>query len=477
MPTRTPPSPVHPVILAGGKGSRLWPMSRALNPKQLLRLAGDGTMLQETIGRVTGDNFAPPLVICNDEHRFIIAEQLRQLTITPQALVLEPTGRNTAPAAAIAALILAAQDPQALMLIMPSDHVIGRPDAFHQAIAAATSAAAEGALVTFGIQPTRPETGYGYLRAGASTTHAGVLRLDRFVEKPDLKTAEAYLAEGGTYWNAGIFLFRADRFLAELERCEPEILAACRAALAAAGNDLEFLRLDAAAFATCPTKSIDYAVMEHATNAAVVPVDMAWSDVGAWDALWELGDKDADGNHLLGDVIAQDITNCYVRSESGLVAVLGVSDLVVVNTDDAVLVAHKDHAQDVKRIVDRLEAEGRTEHIVHTTVQRPWGAFRAVANGERHQVKVITVRPGARLSLQMHHHRAEHWVVVQGTAEVTRSEETFLLHENQSTYIPLGIPHRLRNPGKVPLLLIEVQSGSYLGEDDIVRFEDLYGRS
>lgn len=472
----TPSASVHPVVLAGGKGSRLWPMSRALHPKQLLSLAGPETMLQDTVRRVLGAPFAAPLVICNDEHRFLIAEQLRQLQVTAEALVLEPMGRNTAPAAAVAALLLARRDPRALLLVMPSDHVVGLPEAFRQAVAAAIPAALEGALVTFGIHPTRPETGYGYIRAGEASGHPGVLRLGRFVEKPDRATAEGYLAEGGTYWNAGLFLFRADRYLAELECCAPDILAACRAALEGAGSDLDFLRLDAAAFAACPSRSIDYAVMEHASHAAVVPVDMGWSDVGAWDALWSLSERDGDGNHLLGDVLAQDVHDCYVRSESGLVAVLGVSGLVVVNTDDAVLVADMAHAQEVKAIVDRLDALGRPEHASHTTVQRPWGAFRAIAHGDRYQVKVITVRPGAGLSLQMHHHRAEHWVVVHGTAEVTRGDETFLLHENQSTYIPLGIPHRLRNPGKVPLLLIEVQSGSYLGEDDIVRFEDLYGR-
>jgi len=457
---------IHPVVLSGGRGTRLWPMSRALHPKQLLGLVGERTMLQETVARVGGAPFAAPLVVCNEEHRFTVAEQLRRQQVVPEALVLEPAGRNTAPAAAVAALLL----------IMPSDHVIGRPEAFRQAIDAAAAAAAAGALVTFGIRPTRPETGYGYIRAGAARAEPGVHRIERFVEKPDAATAERYLAEGGYYWNAGLFLFRADRYLAELERLEPEIVAACREAIASAGQDLDFLRLGGQAFAACPSRSIDYAVMEHAQDAAVVPVDMAWSDVGAWDALWDIGDKDAAGNRLLGDVISQNATNCYVRSESGLVAVVGVADLVVVTTDDAVLVAHKDRAQDVKQVVDRLEALDRSEHRVHATVHRPWGSFRGIAHGERYQVKVITVHPGARLSLQMHHHRAEHWIVVHGTARVTRGDETLLLHENQSTYIPLGMVHRLENPGKLPLLLIEVQSGAYLGEDDIVRLDDTYGR-
>lgn len=467
---------IHPVVLSGGKGSRLWPMSRSLYPKQLLSLTGERTMLQETVARVTGAPFAPPLVVCNEEHRFIVLEQLHSQGVTPQALVLEPVGRNTAPAAAVAALLLQAADPQAIMLVMPSDHLIGLPDAFRHAVEAAAAAAAAGALVTFGIEPTRPETGYGYIRAGAARAEPGVHHVDAFVEKPDSATAEAYLAAGGYYWNAGLFLFRADRFLAELERLEPAMLAACRAAVATATSDHDFLRLDTAAFAACPSRSIDYAVMEHTSEAAVVPAKMAWSDVGAWDALWDLGDKDAAGNQLLGDVISQNATNCYVRSENGLVAMVGVTDLVVVNTDDAVLVAHKDRAQDVKHVVDELERLGRSEHRVHSTVHRPWGCFCGIAQGDRYQVKVITVNPGARLSLQMHHHRAEHWVVVQGTARVTCGEETFLLHENQSTYIPIGTVHRLENPGKLPLMLIEVQSGGYLGEDDIVRMDDTYGR-
>jgi mannose-1-phosphate guanylyltransferase/mannose-6-phosphate isomerase len=466
--------PIHPVILSGGKGTRLWPMSRALYPKQLLCLAGERSMLQETVARVTRPGFAAPTIICNDEHRFIVAEQLRGIGIRPERLVLEPQGRNTAPAAALAALLVAGSEPEALLLMMPSDHVVGRPDAFAAAVAEGAAAAAAGALVTFGIQPTRPETGYGYIKA---TGDGAVRPVERFVEKPDLATARSYLAEGGYFWNAGIFLFRADRLLAELERFEPAMVAACRAAVAGSAADLDFLRIAAEPFATCPSKSIDYAVMERTERAAVVPVDMAWSDVGAWDALWDLGDKDAAGNRLLGDVIATEARNCYVRSEAGLVAVVGVEDLVVVATDDAVLVAHKDQAQHVKDVVERLEVDGRSEHVTHATVYRPWGCFRRIDHGERHQVKLITVNPGARLSLQMHHHRAEHWVVVQGTARVTRGDDQVLLHENQSTYIPLGVRHRLENPGKLPLVLIEVQSGPYLGEDDIVRFDDTYGRA
>lgn len=467
---------IHPVILSGGRGTRLWPMSRSLYPKQLLCLAGQQSMLQETVKRVSGAPFAAPLIVCNDEHRFVVAEQLHQLQVAPRAIVLEPAGRNTAPAAAVAALLAGRDDPAALLLVMPSDHVIALPEVFRETVARAMPAARDGALVTFGIQPTAPETGYGYIKAGRPTGTETVLAVERFVEKPDLATATAYLQAGGYYWNSGIFLFRADRYIEELERWEPDIVAACRAALDRGRADLDFLRLAAEPFAAGPSKSIDYAVMERTDRAAVVAVDMGWSDVGAWNALWAIGDKDEDGNRLLGDVIASGARNCYLRSESGLVAAVGVEDLVVVATDDAVLVAHKDHAQDVKAVVDRLEAAGRNEHQVHSTVYRPWGAFRTIGGGERYQVKLITVSPGARLSLQMHHHRAEHWVIVRGTARVTRGEESFLLHENQSTYIPLGVVHRLENPGKLPLQLIEVQSGSYLGEDDILRLEDTYGR-
>ncbi len=449
-------------------------MSRALYPKQLLCLASDHSMLQDTVARVSGATFTPPLVVCNEEHRFIVAEQLRGLNVTPRALVLEPAGRNTAPAVAIAALLLAEEAPAALLLVMPSDHVITKPDTFKAAIDTAAEAAADGGLVTFGITPTAPETGYGYIKAPGD---GAVRTVDRFVEKPDRATAEGYLAEGTYFWNAGIFLFRADRYLEELERFEPAMLAACRKAVAGAKPDLEFQRLDAEAFGACPSVSIDYAVMERTDAAKVVPVDMGWSDVGAWSALWDIGEKDADGNHLSGDVLLTDTRNCYLRSEDKLVAAVGVEDLVVVSTGDAVLVASKDKAQDVKAIVETLGAQGRTEGDVHTTVYRPWGSFRSIDQGERYQVKLITVKPGGSLSLQMHHHRAEHWIVVNGTARVTRGDDVLLLHENQSVYIPLGTTHRLENPGKLPLHLIEVQSGSYLGEDDIVRFEDTYGRS
>ena len=469
---------IHPVILSGGSGTRLWPMSRSLYPKQLLALVGERSLLQETALRVIGDpGFAAPLIIANEEHRFIIAEQLREIGAVPDALVLEPVGRNTAPAATIAALRLAAEDPDALMLVMASDHVILDGAAFCDAVHRAAAAARAGYLVCLGISPDRPETGYGYISRGAPLAGCeGAFAVDGFVEKPDSARAEQYLSAGTYLWNGSIFLFPVTLYLAELERLRPEMLAACKEALKAARSDTDFIRLDKAAFARCPSDSIDYAVMEHTTRAAVVPVSMGWSDLGSWDALWEMGEKDERGNALSGNVVAEATSNCYLRSEKGLVAVIGVADLVVVATDDAVMVAPRNRTQEVKTLVARLQAEHRDEADALPTVHRPWGTYRALHNGHRVQVKHIMVRPGAKLSLQMHHHRAEHWVVVQGTAKIVRGNEELILTEDQSTYIPLGTAHRLENPGKIPLHVIEVQSGSYLGEDDIVRFEDHYGR-
>jgi mannose-1-phosphate guanylyltransferase / mannose-6-phosphate isomerase len=469
---------IHPVILSGGSGTRLWPMSRSLYPKQLLALVGEHSLLQETVQRVIGDaRFAAPLIIANEEHRFIIAEQLREIGAVPEALMLEPIGRNTAPAACVAALRLAASEPDALMLVMPSDHVIGDLAAFRRATECAASAARAGHLVTFGIAPERAETGYGYIAKGEAIAGCeGAFAVTAFVEKPDAETAERYLASGDHFWNSGIFLFPAALYLAELERRQPSMLAACQKALAGARTDSDFIRLDKTAFAASPGDSIDYAVMEHTTLAAVVPVGMGWSDLGSWDALWELGVRDERGNALLGNVVAEATRNCYLRSEAGLVAAIGVEDLVVVATDDAVMVAPRNRTQEVKDLVARLRAERRDEADALATVHRPWGTYRALHNGHRVQVKHIMVRPGAKLSLQMHHHRAEHWVVVQGTAKIVRGNEELILSEDQSTYIPLGTAHRLENPGKIPLHVIEVQSGSYLGEDDIVRFEDHYGR-
>jgi mannose-1-phosphate guanylyltransferase/mannose-6-phosphate isomerase len=453
-------------------------MSRSLYPKQLLALTGERSLLQETVRRVADDRgFAAPLVIANEEHRFIIAEQLREIGVTPDALILEPTGRNTAPAACVAALRLAERHPDALMLVMPSDHTIGDIASFRNAIGQAAAAARAGHLVTFGITPERPETGYGYIARGQKLDGAEEsFSVVGFVEKPDPEAAARYVGSGDYYWNSGIFLFPATLYLTELERLRPDMLAACREALAAAGIDADFVRLDKDAFVRVPADSIDYAIMEHTARAAMVPVSMGWSDLGSWDALWELGDKDTEGNALAGNVVAEGTTNCYLRSEAGLVAVIGVDDLVVVATDDAVMVAPRGRSQEVKQLVGRLQAERREEASALPTVHRPWGTYRSLHNGHRVQVKHITVRPGAKLSLQMHHHRAEHWVVVQGTARIVRGEEEVILTENESTYIPLGTAHRLENPGKIPLHVIEVQSGSYLGEDDIVRFEDHYGR-
>lgn len=469
--------PIHPVILSGGAGSRLWPLSRSLYPKQLLPLASEQSMVQETALRVKSAAFAPPLVICNVEHRFIIAEQLRAIGIAPSRLLIEPMARNTAPAAAAAALSLAAGGEDPLMLVLPSDHVIADREAFLAAVELAARAAAGGALVTFGIAPDRPETGYGYVRRGDPLSGTvGCFAVSKFVEKPDRQTAEAYIADGSYAWNSGMFLFSARRYLEELERFEPAMLAACRRALAEGRDDLDFFRLGEAAFGACAAKSIDYAVMERTAHAAVVPADLGWNDIGSWSALWEIGAKDADGNTLQGDVVTRDVTGSYIRADGLLVAALGLENAVIVVTDDAVLATTRDRAQDVRLLVEDLKRRKRSEPDSHTTVYRPWGHYRTVDVGPAFQVKHLMVKPGAKLSLQLHNRRAEHWVVVSGTARVTRGDEVQTLGENQSTYIPLGTKHRLENPGDVPLRVIEVQSGSYLGEDDIVRFDDVYGR-
>ncbi len=469
---------IYPVILSGGTGTRLWPLSRAALPKQLLALHGERTMIQETVLRAALPGAAAPLLLCSEAHRFLVAEQMQEIGVAPRAIVLEPMGRNTAPAAAVAALMTAEDDAQGIIVLLPSDHVVRDASAFAAAVAVAAGAAREGHVVTFGMAPSAPETGYGYVHRGARLeTLDGAYRVQRFVEKPDAETARTYLADGGYFWNSGMFVFRADVLIEDLRLHAPDVLAAAREALAKAKRDLDFVRLDADAFAGAPNISIDYALMEKTDRAAIVPCDIGWSDVGAWSALWEIRDQDAQNNVLHGDVIVHDATGSYVHSEKRLTALVGVRDLVVIATDDAVLVADKSRAQDVKAIVDRLKSDNRSEHTEHKRVFRPWGSYETVDIGDRFQVKHIMVRPGGRLSLQMHHHRAEHWVVVEGTARVTVGDKVSMLKENESTFIPLGEKHRLENPGDKPLRLIEVQSGGYLGEDDIVRFEDVYGRA
>jgi mannose-1-phosphate guanylyltransferase len=464
-----------PIILAGGSGSRLWPLSRELYPKQFHALTGDLTMLEETVVRLEGLDCADPVLICNEEHRFIAAEQLRLVGKAEATLLLEPVGRNTAPAIALAALYAIRSGDDPLLLVLAADHRIENVERFYESVRKAGALADKGKLVAFGIVPDRPETGYGYIHRGTALGDDGYA-IERFEEKPNRAKAEAYLADGGYYWNSGMFLFRASAYLEELNRHQPEILEACTQAIGSIEKDMDFVRVDAEKFSACPANSIDYAVMEKTSAAAMVPLDAGWNDIGSWSALWDVHERDEEGNALAGDVLALSSRNTLVRAESRLVAVVGVDDLVVVETKDAVLDAHKDHAQDVKEVVDRIRKLGRKEHVNHREVYRPWGHYDSIDFGDRDQVKRITIKPGAKLSVQMHHHRAEHWIVVRGTAKVQKGDQVIMLSENQSTYIPLGEIHALENPGKIPLELIEVQSGSYLGEDDIVRFDDRYGR-
>jgi mannose-1-phosphate guanylyltransferase/mannose-6-phosphate isomerase len=469
---------IYPVILSGGSGTRLWPLSRAALPKQLLALHGEHTMIQETTLRARLPGAAAPLLLCSEAHRFLVAEQMQEIGIAPRAIVLEPMGRNTAPAAAVAALMIAEDNPQGIIVLLPSDHVVGDRDSFARAITIAANAAREGHIVTFGMAPSGPETGYGYVHRGVHLEKLdGAYKVQRFVEKPDAATAAHYLADGGYFWNSGMFVFRADVLIEDMRTHAPDVLAAARDALAKAKRDADFVRLDADAFANAPNISVDYALMEKTDRAAIVPCSIGWSDVGAWSALWDIREQDAQKNVLLGDVIAHDSTGSYVRSHGRLTALVGVHDLIVIDTDDALLVADKSRAQDVKAVVDRLKAEKRSEHAEHKKVFRPWGSYETIDLGPRHQVKHIMVKPGGRLSLQMHHQRAEHWVVVSGTAQVTVGDKVSTLKENESTFIALGQKHRLENISDVPMHLVEVQCGGYLGEDDIVRFEDVYGRA
>lgn len=468
---------IIPVILAGGSGTRLWPLSRKLYPKQLLPLVDDRTLVQNTILRLQGlGEIGDPIIICNEEHRFIIAEQMRAMGVSPAAIILEPVGRNTAPAVAVAALQAQAGDAEATLLVLPADHLIGDPDRFHDAVRQAATHAAAGHLVTFGIVPSAPETGYGYILQGPPLARSNARAIERFVEKPDLATAGDYVASGQYFWNSGMFVFRAGAVLAELERFAPAIVDSCRKALDLAGQDLDFLRLDRDAFAACPEDSVDYAVMEQTDKGVMIPLSCGWNDLGSWEALWQAGGKDEDGNVTRGDVVLCDVHDSYLHAETRLLAAVGLQNHIVVETSDAVLISPRDRVQEVKKIVDKLKAENRIEAVSHKKVFRPWGHYESIGDGARYQVKRITVTPGQVLSLQKHFHRAEHWVVVQGTAVVTRDNEDILLRENESVYLPLGAVHRLANPGKIPLELIEVQVGSYLGEDDIIRFEDVYGR-
>jgi mannose-1-phosphate guanylyltransferase/mannose-6-phosphate isomerase len=470
---------LFPVVLSGGSGTRLWPLSREALPKQLLPLVSEKSVLQETVTRLLGlPQLAPATVVCNENHRFMVSEQLGAMQLPTPKIVLEPVGRNTAPAVAVAAILTLRTNPEAVLLVLPSDHLIEDTKAFHRAVQQAEGLAEQGYLVTFGIIPGSAETCYGYIEQGAAIKASpGAFSVSNFVEKPDLASAQQFIDSGSFFWNSGMFVFRADRYLEELQRHRPDILAACQIAVEGGYQDLEFWRLDAEAFLSCPSDSIDYAVMEKTERAVVLTVDIGWNDIGSWSSLWSVGEKDEGGNVVQGDVLIEECTDCLIRSEHRLVTAIGIRDAIIIETSDAVMVVDKGSAQQVKSLVDSLKVHQRSEHNSHRRVYRPWGYYENIDDGHRFLVKRMMVKPGAKLSLQMHHHRAEHWVVVSGTALITRGEESFLLGENQSTYISMGVVHRLENPGKIPLQIIEVQSGAYLDEDDIVRVEDMYSRN
>jgi len=468
---------ITPIIMAGGTGSRLWPLSRELYPKQFLTVSGEQSMLQQTVARLTGIKHTPPVLICNEEHRFIAAEQMRLGGYKHGGIILEPVGRNTAPAIALAAIQAinnANEGEEPILLVLAADHIIENEQAFVESVNKAQPLAEQGKLVTFGIVPTAPETGYGYIKSGIQEGDA--FTVSEFVEKPDYETAKKYLASDDYYWNSGMFLFKASRYIEELAMFAPEILDVCQRAIAAPSKDFEFVRVDEVIFSTCPNNSIDYAVMEKSADVVVVPMDAGWSDVGSFSALWDIAQKDEDQNVIKGDVLTVDSTNNYIYAENKLVSTVGVDNLVIIETKDAILVANKDKVQEVKKIVEKLKKSNRTEQKLHREVYRPWGKYDSIDAGKRDHVKRITVKPGEKLSIQKHHHRSEHWIVVSGTASVLNGDKTILITENESTYIPLGTIHALENPGKIPLEMIEIQTGSYLGEDDIVRFEDRYGR-
>ncbi len=468
---------ITPIVLSGGSGSRLWPLSRKHFPKQFLSLVGKNTMLQETVNRVARfNNTAKPLIVCNEEHRFLVAEQMQQIGQKNTAIILEPAGRNTAPAVAVAALQVLKTDSNSILLVLPADHVILDREELENVVCVGADLASKGNLVTFGITPHAPETGYGYIQVGEKIGSSKAFKVQKFVEKPNVEIAKQYLKDGGYFWNSGIFMFKAQQYLDELGKNEPEILSACEKSLNQANYDLDFIRLDKNAFEASPSNSIDYAVMEKTNKASVIPLDANWNDVGSWSSLWEVHEKNQDGNVQIGETLQVDTQNSLIYSSGRLVATVGVKNHIIIETADAILVADKTKSQEVKEIVKLLETNECQRSITHRKVFRPWGNYDCIDTGHRFQVKRIVVNPKATLSLQMHHHRAEHWVVVKGTAKVTKGEDVFLLEENQSTYIPLGVTHRLENPGTIPLEIIEIQSGSYLGEDDIVRFEDHYGR-